>query len=58
MLVLSRKPGERIQIGENIWVTVVRIGLNTVRLGIEAPQDVKILRAELIEQPKEPNENA
>ena len=53
MLVLSRKPGERIQIGENIWVTVVRIGLNTVRLGIECDRSIPIVRAELIESPTE-----
>jgi carbon storage regulator len=48
MLVLSRKYGERILIGENISVTVVRIGPNTVRLGIKAPRDLKIIREELV----------
>ena len=47
MLVLSRKPGEKIQIGPDIWVTVVRIGPNTVRLGIEAPKTMNITREEL-----------
>ena len=47
MLVLSRKPGERILIGEDIAVTVVRIGPNTVRLGIDAPKDKNIVREEL-----------
>jgi carbon storage regulator len=47
MLVLSRKPGEKILIGENIVVTIVRIGPNTVRLGIEAPAGLKIVREEL-----------
>ena len=47
MLVLSRKLGERIMIGENIAVTVVRIGPNNVRLGIEAPRDLNIVREEL-----------
>jgi len=47
MLVLSRKPGERILIGEDIAVTVVRIGPNTVRLGIEAPRNMNIVRDEL-----------
>ncbi len=47
MLVLSRKPGERILIGEDISVTVVRIGPNTVRLGIDAPKDKNIVREEL-----------
>ena len=47
MLVLSRKPGERIHIGENITVTIVRIGPNNVRLGIDAPRDLNIVREEL-----------
>ena len=47
MLVLSRKLGERIMIGENIAVTVVRIGPNNVRLGIEAPRELNIVREEL-----------
>ena len=47
MLVLSRKPGERILIGDDIAVTIVRIGPNTVRLGIEAPRDKNIVREEL-----------
>jgi carbon storage regulator len=47
MLVLSRKPGERILIGENIAVTIVRIGPNTVRLGIDAPRELNIVREEL-----------
>ncbi len=47
MLVLSRKPGERIFIGEQVAVTVVRIGPNTVKLGIEAPKEMNIVREEL-----------
>lgn len=47
MLVLSRKPGERILIGENVAITIVRIGPNTVRLGIDAPRDMNIVREEL-----------
>lgn len=49
MLVLSRKPGEKILIGENVTVTIVRIGPNTVRIGIEAPRDMNIVREELCE---------
>lgn len=48
MLVLSRKPGEKILIGDDVTVTVVRIGPNTVRIGIEAPADTNIVRQELI----------
>lgn len=47
MLVLSRKPGERIHIGNDVQITVVRIGPNNVRIGIEAPRDVNIVREEL-----------
>ena len=47
MLVLSRKPGERIFIGEQVAVTIVRIGPNTVKLGIEAPREMNIVREEL-----------
>jgi carbon storage regulator len=47
MLVLSRKPGEKILIGEHVTVTIVRIGPNTVRLGIDAPRDMNIVREEL-----------
>ena len=50
MLVLSRKIGERILIGDNIAVTVVRITGNGVRIGIEAPSNVAVIRQELKEQ--------
>lgn len=50
MLVLSRKVGERICVGENVFVTVVRIGPNAVRLGIEAPKGMNIMREELTEK--------
>lgn len=48
MLVLSRKIGERIMIGDNIAIMVVRIGPNSVRLGIDAPRDMNIVREELV----------
>ena len=47
MLVLSRKPGEKVVIGNGITITVVEVAGNRVRLGIDAPEDVRILRAEL-----------
>lgn len=47
MLVLSRKATERIRLGDNIVVTVVRISGDRVRLGIEAPTEVLVLRDEL-----------
>jgi carbon storage regulator len=49
MLVLSRKAGERILIGEDIVINIVRIGPNTVKIGIEAPKSVNIIREELCE---------
>ena len=52
MLVLSRKVGERILIGDNISVTVVRVAQGTVRIGVEAPDDLAIVREELKEQPR------
>jgi carbon storage regulator len=47
MLVLSRKVGERILIGDNIAVTVVRIAQGSVRIGVEAPGDLAIVREEI-----------
>lgn len=47
MLVLSRKTQERIQIGDNVVVTVLRVKGNMVRIGIEAPKDVRVMRGEL-----------
>jgi carbon storage regulator len=50
MLVLSRKLGEKIFIGENICITVVDIDRGKIRLGIEAPREVAIYRQELLPQ--------
>jgi len=47
MLVLSRKPGEKLCIGKNITVTVLEVNGSRVRLGFEAPKNVNIRRAEL-----------
>ena len=47
MLVLSRKEAERIRLGDSIVITVVRIGGDKVRLGIQAPKDMLVLRDEL-----------
>ena len=47
MLVLTRKPGEKVVIGDNITVGVDQVIGNKVRLSIDAPGDVHILRAEL-----------
>lgn len=47
MLVLSRKQSQRIRVGNSIVVTVVRVSGDKVRLGIEAPDGVRVLREEL-----------
>ena len=48
MLVLSRKLGEKIYIGDNICITVVDIDRGKIRLGIDAPRNVPIYRQELL----------
>ena len=50
MLVLSRKPGESIVIGNSIRVKIVELTSGSVRLGIEAPTDVSIYREELYDE--------
>lgn len=47
MLVLSRKQNQRIRVGESVVVTVVRVSGDKVRLGIEAPESMRVLREEL-----------
>ncbi len=47
MLVLSRREGERVKLGDSIVVTVVRVTGEKVRLGIEAPSGILVLRGEL-----------
>ena len=50
MLLLSRKKGERIVIGDNIVVTVTDLRKGEVRLGIEAPREVPVHRKELYDK--------
>lgn len=47
MLALTRKPGERIMIGDQIVITVVEIKGENIKLAIEAPKDIKIYRGEI-----------
>ena len=47
MLVLTRKPGERLVIGDNIVVTVVDVKGDNIRIGIDAPREVKVFRGEI-----------
>ena len=52
MLVLSRKIDQTIQIGRDVTITVVRLHGDAVRIGIDAPNHVTILRGELVEAEK------
>jgi carbon storage regulator len=54
MLVLSRRESERIRLGDSIVITVVKVAGERVRLGIEAPADVLVLRGELERRTEEP----
>jgi carbon storage regulator CsrA len=51
MLVLTRKRSETIHIGENIFIKVIRTGRTSVKIGIEAPANVRVVRGELLETP-------
>jgi carbon storage regulator len=50
MLVLSRKAGERVLIGERVAITIVRINGQSVRLGIDAPPEMVVVREELAQR--------
>ncbi|MFI2568326.1 carbon storage regulator CsrA [Cellulosimicrobium sp. AB352] len=50
MLVLGRKVGERILVGDDVVVTVVSVGRDGVRVGIDAPREVRVHRAEIVDQ--------
>ncbi len=58
MLILSRKLNESIIIGDNIEVKIISIDKGVVKLGIEAPSEVIVLRQELITAVKNANQNA
>ncbi|WP_346847866.1 MULTISPECIES: carbon storage regulator CsrA [unclassified Clostridium] len=58
MLVVTRKPGEGIKIGDNVEITIVKIDDNSVKVSINAPKEVKILRSELYKEVGEENINA
>ena len=49
MLILQRRKGEALKIGENITVSISDVGADWVTLAIDAPNDIKIMRSELIE---------
>jgi carbon storage regulator CsrA len=56
MLVLTRKKSEAIRIGNDVFIKVIRTGRSTVKIGIEAPASVRVVRGELIIT--QSNENA
>lgn len=58
MLVLTRKKGESIIIGDNVEITVAEVEEGRVKLGITAPKDVKVLRKEVIDETREFNKSA
>jgi len=58
MLVVTRKPGEGIIIGDDVEITIVKIDDNSVKVSINAPKEVKILRSELYKEVGEENINA
>ncbi|OGR27033.1 MAG: carbon storage regulator [Desulfobacterales bacterium RIFOXYA12_FULL_46_15] len=55
MLVLTRRPGEKIKIGNNIVVSVLEIEGGYIKLGVEAPKDISILRMEVFEKIQKEN---
>ena len=58
MLVLARKTDESIVIGDNIVVKIISVENGIVKLGIDAPKEISIIRNELIEEIKETNKAA
>ena len=48
MLVLSRKLGQRFQVGDEVRITIVKIDRNSVRIGVDAPYDVTVQREEIV----------
>jgi len=58
MLILYRKKGEAIHIGDNITISIVESGTDGVRIAIDAPKDIAIMRKELVEAAKANREAA
>ena len=56
MLVLTRKPGQKIIINDNIEVTILEVKGDSIRVGIEAPRDITIYRHEIYEEIKNENQ--
>lgn len=58
MLILSRKVNEKIMIGDNIAVSIIEIKGDQIRIGIEAPRNVKVFRQEVLSEIKAENKAA
>lgn len=58
MLVISRKKGEAVLIGDDIEITVIKLDDGSVKLAIDAPKNISILRKELYKEVQEENKNA
>jgi carbon storage regulator len=58
MLIITRRPGERLVLGDDIRIEVIEVAGNTVRLGVAAPREVPVYREELWEAVKQENEAA
>jgi carbon storage regulator len=58
MLILSRKAGDSLMIGGGVRVVVLGVEGSSVRLGIDAPSDVRVLRGEILNQVERENERA
>ena len=58
MLIITRKKGESLMIGDDIEITISKIEDGSVKIGIQAPKEVNILRKELLEEIKNENKNA
>lgn len=58
MLVLTRHSGESLIIGDNIEITVVEVQGDKVKLGINAPKEISVMRKELLEAAQSANEEA
>ena len=58
MLIITRKKGESLMIGDNIEITISKIEDGSVKIGINAPKDIIVLRKELYEEIKDENKEA
>lgn len=58
MLVVTRKVGESIMIGDDVEISIVKLGDGSVKIGVEAPKDIKVLRKEIFEAVKSENKLA